>query len=154
MLLLMFRTGVSLYAFDARHVVEVVPRVDLRQVPHAPAYLAGLLSYRGLAVPVVDFGILVGGPPASESLSTRIIVTEFTRYRGTNHLVGVVAGNVSHVTDAGPGSLVSPAMGLDEAPYLSTLLRVDEGMVQLVKSDMLLSDRMQDALYGTTADDR
>ena len=60
MLLLTFRAGESLYAVDARQVVEVLPRVGLRAIPHSPEYLVGLLSYRGQVVPVVDFNTLIG----------------------------------------------------------------------------------------------
>ncbi len=148
MLLLLFRAGESLYAFDAKRVAEVVPRVALRTIPHAPGYLAGLLGYRGQAVPVVDFRRLIGSDSSREALSTRLILTEFTGHDGTNRLVGVVAENVSHVINASSTQIVSPAMSLDEAPYLGAVLKFDEGLVQLVEADRLLNSRMQDALYG------
>jgi chemotaxis-related protein WspB len=148
MLLLLFRSHESLYAIDARRVAEVVPRVSLRSIPHAPAYLAGLLSYRGQAVPVIDFGLLVGGGASREALSTRAILTSFTGHDHQTRLVGVVAESVSRVIEADPRQVVTPAMSLEEAPYLGAVLRLDEGLVQLVAVDKLLSDRMQDALYG------
>ena len=55
-------------------VVELVPRVELRPVPHAPAFLAGLLGYRGKVVPVIDLGVLLELAPCRGSLSTRIIL--------------------------------------------------------------------------------
>jgi chemotaxis-related protein WspB len=150
MLILMFRTGESLYAFDAVRVAEVVPRVALRPIPHAPAYLAGLLSYRGQAVPVIEFGTLVGGKSAREALNTRVIITEFTAHGGESRLIGVIAENVSDLRKVDAGQFVSPAMSLDEAPYLGALLRLDEGLVQLIAVDLLFSARVQDALYGGT----
>ena len=62
MLVLTFRVAEVPYAVAVRRVVEVVPRVGLAGVPHAPGYLAGLLRCRGGAVPVVDLGLLMGGP--------------------------------------------------------------------------------------------
>ena len=152
MLLLMFRTGESLYAIDAKRVVEVVPRVDLRPIPHAPESLVGLLSYRGRVVPVIDFGVLVGARESRAVLSTRVILTEFTTHDRQTELVGVVAENVSHVVNAEPRQVVSPAMSLDEAPYLGAVIQLDEGLVQLVAADKLLSERMQDALFGHRAE--
>ena len=64
MLLLTFRAAENLYAVDVTRVVEVVPRVDLRRLPHAPDFLAGLFDYRGAVVPVIDLGILLGSTPA------------------------------------------------------------------------------------------
>ena len=74
MLLLTFTAGANRYAVDVARVVEVVPRVELRKIPHAPAFLAGLLGYRGKVVPVIDLGLLLGVAPCQDCLSTRIIL--------------------------------------------------------------------------------
>ena len=63
MLLLTFTAGANRYAIDVARVVELVPRVELRPVPHAPAFLAGLLGYRGKVVPVIDLGLLLDAAP-------------------------------------------------------------------------------------------
>ena len=76
MLLLTFRAAESLYAVDVARVVEVVPRIDLRRLPHAPAFLAGVFDYRGVVVPVVDLGILLGSDACADRLSTRIILVD------------------------------------------------------------------------------
>ena len=74
MLLLTFTAGTNRYAIDVTRVVEVVPRVELRKIPHAPAFLAGLLGYRGEVVPVIDLGLLLDAAPCRDCLSTRIIL--------------------------------------------------------------------------------
>ena len=74
MLLLTFTAGANRYAVDVTRVVELVPRVELRQIPHAPAFLAGLLGYRGKVVPVIDLGLLLDVGPCRDCLSTRIIL--------------------------------------------------------------------------------
>ena len=74
MLFLTFTVGANRYAIDVTRVVEVVPRVELRKIPHAPAFLAGLLGYRGKVVPVIDLGLLLGITPCRDCLSTRIIL--------------------------------------------------------------------------------
>ena len=78
MLLLTFTAGPNRYAVDVRRVVEVVPRVELQSVPHAPAILAGLLEYRGKVVPVIELGLLLGTRPSQDCLSTRIILVHDT----------------------------------------------------------------------------
>ena len=74
MLLLTFTAGANRYAIDVARVVELVPRVELRSIPHAPPFLAGLLGYRGKVVPVIDLGLLLGSAPCRDCLSTRIIL--------------------------------------------------------------------------------
>ncbi len=152
MLLLTFRAGENLYAIDARRVAEVVPLVGLRKVPQTPDYLAGLLGYRGGAVPVVDFGVLIGGATGRETLGTRLILTEFTTADGQARLIGVVAEDVIHVVVVKADAFVSRPMRIEEAPYLGALVRIDEGIAQLVAPDKLLSERVQDALYGGAAE--
>ncbi len=76
MLLLTFRAAESLYAVDAASVMEVVPRVDLRKLPHVPGFLAGVFDYRGTVVPVIDLGILLGSVACRDRLSTRIILVQ------------------------------------------------------------------------------
>ena len=76
MLLLTFQAAGQLYAVDAARIVEVVPRVNLRPLPHAQAFLAGVFEYRGDVVPVVDLGVLLGAGPAPDRLSTRIILVD------------------------------------------------------------------------------
>ncbi len=74
MLLLTFTAAGEHYALDVAGVIELVPRVELRAIPHAPAFLAGLLGYRGEVVPVIDLGLLLGSSPCPDRLSTRIIL--------------------------------------------------------------------------------
>ncbi|MBY0229745.1 MAG: chemotaxis protein CheW, partial [Gemmataceae bacterium] len=47
MLALTFQIGDNRLALDIRRVREVVPRVELRRAPSAPAWLAGEFVYRG-----------------------------------------------------------------------------------------------------------
>ena len=148
MLLLTFRAGESLYAVDARQVVEVLPRVGLRAIPHSPEYLVGLLSYRGQVVPVVDFNTLIGWKAGRAFLSTRVILAEFAVPGGPNRRIGVVAESVNQVLRGEPGQNVLAEMDLDEAPYLGGVFQLDDGLVQLVKPGKILPNRVQDALYG------
>ena len=76
MLLLTFTAGANRYAVDVARVVELVPRVDLRSIPHAPAFLAGLLGYRGKMVLVIELGLLLDVGPCRDCLSTRIILVD------------------------------------------------------------------------------
>jgi chemotaxis-related protein WspB len=155
MLLLTFTAGANRYAINVARVVEVVPRVDLRKIAHAPAYLAGLLGYRGKVVPVIDLGLLLDAGPCRDCLSTRIIlvndspdVRESLR-RDRAHmgddageervirkqnpsLLGLIAECVSELTDIRPERLVPVPAWLPHAPYLGDTVQTDQGIVQLI----------------------
>ncbi len=146
MLLVTFRSAGNLYGVDARRVIEIVPRVAPRPIPHAQAHCVGVLSYRGRVIPVLDFSVLTGGPPARAALSTRAIVVD----GGDHRLVAMIAEDVSRVrkVDGDPqaNSILSPAA----APYLGNVVRMDEELVQLVIPDQLLGIGPDAALVGSS----
>jgi chemotaxis-related protein WspB len=77
MLMLVFRLGADRYALDATEIVEVLPRVPLKSVPGAPAWVAGLFSYRGRTVPVIDLASLALGRPSADHVSTRLVLVHY-----------------------------------------------------------------------------
>jgi len=149
MLLLTFTAGGERYALDVAGVIELVPRVGLRAIPHAPAFLAGLLGYRGEVVPVIDLGLLLGSSPCADRLSTRIILVKSTTGgqnqgeaargpgRGDAHLLGLIAEQVSDLVEVGPDQVVPVPVHLPQAPYLDSVARIDRGFVPLIAAAKL-----------------
>lgn len=73
---LLFSLGADRYALPASDVDEVLPLQRLKQLPEAPAWVAGLLVCRGEMVPVLDLCQRVLGRPASARTSTRLVVVQ------------------------------------------------------------------------------
>ena len=153
MLLLTFRVSNDLYAVAAERVVEVVPRVELRPVPHAPACLAGLFNYRGKAVPVIDLGVLLGSAPCLERLHTRLILADEPGSRGTR-LIGLIAEHVSDVLMVRDDQIVLPTMKLEQAPYLDAVVRTDQGLVQTLSVEKVLPPSLREAIFGLPVEAR
>lgn len=147
MLLLTFRVAHDLYAVAAERVVEVVPRIELRSIPHAPESLAGLFNYRGKAVPVIDLGILLGSTPCPERLHTRVILVDEPGGHG-ERLIGLVAENVSDVIMVKQDQIVLPAMNMEQAPYLGTVVRTEMGLVQVISVDKVLPKSLREGIFG------
>ena len=76
MLYVLFQLGKDRYALEASRVVEIVPLLTMNPIPQAPKGVAGMIVYRGQAIPAVDLCELTIGQPARERLSTRIIIVE------------------------------------------------------------------------------
>src|SRR5580692_2688337 len=76
-LFLLFQLGHDRYALEASRVLEVLPLLELKKLPGAPRGVAGIFNYRGRPVPAVDLSEMTLGRPASERLSTRIIVVNY-----------------------------------------------------------------------------
>jgi chemotaxis-related protein WspB len=144
MLLLTFTAAGEPYALDVAAVIELVPRVELRAIPHAPAYLAGLLEYRGTVVPVIDMGLLLGSSPSSDRLSTRIILVKSApggQNRGDDprepaegeaRILGLIAERVIDLVPVGPEQVTPAPVHLPQAPYLDSVARIDRGFVPLI----------------------
>lgn len=150
MLLLLLRAASDLFAIEARQVVEVIPRVSLRPLPHAPRGVEGLLSYRGTVVPVIDLSTWLGSSPSREALSTRIIVARWTRPMGESRTLGLIAENVIDVQNVDESRKRIAATHLETARYLGAVYQLDRGLVQIIKIDHLLDLRLEAALFGET----
>jgi chemotaxis-related protein WspB len=149
MLLLTFTAAGEHYALDVSGVIELVPRVELRAIPHAPAFLAGLLGYRGEVVPVIDLGLLLGSSPCADRLSTRIILVKSapggqnrgygTRDadRGPERLLALIAEKVSDLIEVAAEQVVPAPVHLPQAPYLDAIARTDRGFVPMIAVEKL-----------------
>jgi chemotaxis-related protein WspB len=149
MLLLTFMAAGEHYALDVSGVIELVPRVELRAIPHAPAFLAGLLGYRGEVVPVIDLGLLLGSSPCPDRLSTRIILVKSApggqnrgdeardADRGPARLLALIAEQVSDLIEVTAEQIVPAPVHLPEAPYLDAIARTDRGFVPMIAVEKL-----------------
>lgn len=86
---------------------------------------------------MIDFGVLTGAAPSRQVLSTRAILANVSGGDGVSRLVGLVADDVSRVQTIKDGNGSGPGLRLGAAPYLGELIRLDEGLVQLVDVDRL-----------------
>jgi chemotaxis-related protein WspB len=146
MLLLKFEIGAAAYALDSACIEEVVPWVQLRPVPHAPAFLSGMFHYRGNVIPVIDVGLLLGQEAAFNRLSTRIIVVR-TNKAGCR-LLGLLANKVSDLVRVTADQLQPPAVRLDDAPYLGQVAQTSEGLMQILNVDHVLPTNLLPAEAG------
>ena len=140
MLLMKFEIGAVAYAIDSACIEEVVPWVQLRSVPHAPAYLPGVFHYRGKVIPVVDLSLLLGGAAVLDRLSTRIMVVR-TKQDGSR-LLGLLACRVSDLVRVEPAKLQPAAVQLTRAPYLGPVAETVEGLVQILNVDQILPESL------------
>lgn len=149
MLFLVFQLGQDKYALEARRVIEVVPRVELKRLPLAPKGVVGLLNYRGRPVPVVDLSELTLGQPAQDCLSTRIIITRYVDARGRKQLFGLMAERATELLQRESSDFIDSGVQVKSAPYLGPVLLDQEGVIQLVDEQRLLSEPLRNLLYSS-----
>ena len=151
MLFLLFQLGNDRYALEASRVVEVVPLLDLKQLPLAPKGVAGIFNYRGRPVPAVDLGAMTLGRPASAHFSTRIIIVNHPDDSGTNHLLGLIAEHATELVRKDAKEFVDPGFKLGAAPYLGPLLTDATGTIQCIYEHRLLPEPVRRLLFPQPA---
>lgn len=134
---MLFHLGETMYTMKCDRVREVAPIVKLKEVPHAPDYVAGLFNYRGVIVPVIDLRMLIQGEPCEMRMSTRVILVDYVKEDNTPYILGLMAERVTETARREESDFVAPGLQMQEAPYLGSLMMEEKEMIQYVDLDLL-----------------
>ena len=139
MQLLSFTIGAADYAIESRRVIEVLPLVTARPIPRMPESIRGVFTHRGRLVPLVDLGRLLTDQPLRETLSTRVIVVEFSTGSDEQRVrLGVAAENVLSLCSSDETEASLPTIRSPAAPALCRLLRIGGRTIQVLDVEHLL----------------
>jgi len=147
MLLLLFQAGGQTYGLDTRSVIQVAPYPLCTPLPHAPAYVAGLATWRGRTVPVIDLVALIAGTPARPLLSTRLLVVEYATPDGRSHPLGLVAEKAVETILFEQARREPQKVKIPDAPYLNGTAQHAGRVVQHLSLDELLPGSVRDLLF-------
>lgn len=146
---LLFHIGADRYGMRLCDVRRVLPLAQLKQLPLAPAYVAGVLDFHGQPVPVIDLSLLAGVAPGRDHFDTRILLIDYRAPDGASHPLGLLAERVLGVSDIATAALADS--GVRGAPFLGQVAGGADGMVQLVEPDQLLSAEVRAILFQPEA---
>jgi len=146
MLFLTFQLGKDRYAIEANRVMEVLPLLEIKRLPHAPKGVVGIFNLRGQPVPALDLNELTFGQPARERLTTRILLIQHTDSDGKQRPLGLIAECVTQTLRKEPAEFVSPGVSLKSAPYLGPVLMHDPEPIQWLRTEHLVSEPIQKLL--------
>jgi chemotaxis-related protein WspB len=149
MLFLLFQIGDDRYALEARQAVEVLPFLALKKIPQAPRGVAGIFNYRGRPIPAIDLSELTSGQSSRERLSTRIILVEYADSTGHTHLLGLIAEHATNMMRREERDFVNPGVSSRTAPYLGPVLMDENGVIQLLRAQHLLTENLRDLLFSS-----
>jgi chemotaxis-related protein WspB len=147
MLLLLFTLGGDRYALDADRITEVLPLVDIRPIPHAPAGVAGVCDLRGTPVPVIDLSEVVLGRPAAKSMSTRLVIVGYPDGAGGTRPLGVLAERATGIVRRALTDFVDCGVPNERAWHLGPVARDEAGLLQWIDITMLLPAAVRDELF-------
>ncbi len=147
MLFLQFQLGNDRYVLDSANVVEVLPLLGIKQIPQAPAGVAGVFNYRGKPVPVIDLSELALNRPARLHLSTRIIIVDYRSAGGARHLLGLIAEKATQTLRREPADFRDSGVTSDAAAYLGPVATDRDGLLQRIEVAGLLPASVRDVLF-------
>lgn len=137
MLILPFNVGEEVYAIDSDYVVEVVPRVKLKIIPHVPEFVVGMLNFNELPVPVVDMCLLIENRPSSPCLHTRIVIlSNVSESEEILHL-GIIGEKITETCEQELSKFIDSGVRLKDLPYLDGVLNEKDQSIQLIDVDRL-----------------
>ncbi|WP_211465177.1 chemotaxis protein CheW [Collimonas silvisoli] len=149
MLFLLFHIGQDHYALDTRQVAVVLSLVNLKQMPASAPWVAGLFTYRGQSVPVIDLSQLALGRPAQRRLSTRIALVHYPAPGPDSRLLGLVLEKASETMRREPSEFRDSGLDHGDAPYLGPVTEDARGLIQLVRIQDLLPPAVRAQLFPT-----
>jgi purine-binding chemotaxis protein CheW len=140
-----FHVGEGLYGIDIMRIKEVIQArpYPIRQVPHAPVLVEGVIQLRGVVIPVVDLRKRFGADVSTDNGRLEKLIIVSVRGR----IVGLKVDRIV-------GELRVPAGGLRPAPsmlrpeghggpeFFTGVCRVAEGMVFVVNLEALIDPRV------------
>ena len=153
MLFLVFQLDDDRYAIEAARVICVLPHVDARVVPQAPAGVVGVIDWRGAPVPLVDLAQVLRGRPAHARLSTRIVIVEHPGTDDTTHALGLLAECVVDTLRLDPSAFRDSGIDAGQARYLGPVAADAHGLVQWVRVEDLLPMSVRERLFVAAGTD-
>jgi len=130
---LAFKIGREIYGFPIDAVQEIIPPGRVTRVPNASREIIGIMSLRGIVIPVLDISHFLGQTLAPESADSRIIVLN-----PSEEMLGVLVDKVLHTLAVAPGQIETPpATVVDEKGLIAGVHSLKDRLLVLLRPEQL-----------------
>jgi len=138
---LLCRVRTRLCALPLRHVVETMRPLPVEALPKAHAFVRGLAVVRGIPIPVVDAGALLGDEAAPESARFVSLKT------GERHIALAVEGvlGIHDLTSSSPREL-PPLLREANADVVSALSTLDSALLLVLQDARMVPESVWQSL--------
>jgi purine-binding chemotaxis protein CheW len=143
--LLGFQLGGESYAVNLLSVREIVTRRPITEVPRTPAFLPGIISLRGLIVPVLDLRLRLGLPASTPTRASRVLIVQ---QASSGESFGLSVDAVRQVIRLSDEEIETrpPAFAGRESEFIAAIGRPRSGgMLIVLALDAVLSFQMRRA---------
>lgn len=147
MLFLMFRVGKDRYVLDVAQIEQVLPLMDAKSLPGAPAGVVGIINYRGAPVPLIDLSRLALGRESTPVMSTRIILVRYPVEAGESHRLALCAERVVETIERDAADFVATGVEAGMPAYLGPVASDADGLIQWIRAEALLTEEIRAILF-------
>lgn len=132
---LCFRVGTEFYAVPISEIKEIIKPRELTEVPRSPSFVKGILSLRGVIIPVFDMRERLHFEPAVHDSRSRIVVV-----RKGEELCGILVDEVLQVLHFEEKDIEPPPSVLDglDREFVSGIGRHDARVIILLCLENIL----------------
>jgi purine-binding chemotaxis protein CheW len=114
----------EIFAMEAGIVQEILDLQPETAVPGAPAFVGGVINFRGKVIPLADLRLAFGMEAVGPTIDSRIVVIQLD-VGGEPTLVGLLTDKVNEVTTLSrQSSEAAPSVGMRWRPdYIHCLIK-------------------------------
>lgn len=134
----------GLYGIDISDIREIIKLGKITYVPGSAEYIKGVMNVRGMVIPVVDLGKLLGLSSIVFSDNTRIIIIEIsgqtiaggaTSTAGATSKIGCLIDAVVDIVNVLPGKINPPPSTLEKnkAKYIKGEVQIGEKLMAILE---------------------
>jgi len=141
--------GGRLFGIDTRTIREVLGKGRLNRVPLAPAYIGGVIAYRGEVVTAVSLRALLGDAPLDGQSCVLVLDGDEAEER-----FGLMVDSVGGVVMVNRKSVAANPPTLDDTSraLFSGAFRTDDGLLVQLDPERLRPSRLAETgLFGANA---
>jgi len=136
------------YVLSTSNIIEITPGVRLTPLPGLPAYIAGLCSYRGVSVPVIDLCHLFLNRSSSKKLSTRIIFVKSSTSGRQGKIIGLLVEKATETVKVDEESFIRSGISNEDMPFIGPVITDGKGVVTRILTEEIFSLVDGDLLFG------
>lgn len=134
--LLCFRVASEEYALNIMEIKEIIKPREVTEVPRVPAFVSGVLSLRGIIIPIFDMTARLGLPREPSTGKERVIVVK----NGEEGFCGILVDEVVQVVRIEDRFLEPPPTVLEgiDRDFVSGIGRFQGRMLILLNMEKIL----------------
>lgn len=137
---LSFRIGKETYAVSVNKALEVLEKQYITEVPNVPAYIEGVINFRGNIIPVIDTRVKFN-LPRREMEDKYVVIVFDLLIDNRKMIIGAIADSVQDVIAIEEANILDvPELGFNyNAEFILGMLKNDSSFTMILDIDKVFS---------------